>query len=191
MEVNQKEFKEDKIALLDKVFKFDYENQKIENNIDFKKWKVKIEKENKNKNEDKNKIEIYKCNDCKICFYSIIYDDIDFQEYYSSCPNCKKEICYFCSQNIKGLDIFSRYLRGYCCFKRLICFVFFREKFFKGYPIADFILGYIAFIIPFINSAAIILCIIQNLFCLKESKKKRTILIVIIIILKNKVNILI
>ena len=44
MEVNQKEFKEDKIALLDKVFKFDYENQKIENIIDLKTGKLKQKK---------------------------------------------------------------------------------------------------------------------------------------------------
>ena len=169
MEVNEKELKEDKISLLDDVFKFDYENQNIENNIDFKKWKAKVKKENN------NKIKIYKCNDCKICFYVNVYEDSDYDEYYySSCPICKKEICYFCYQNIKGLDSFSRYLRGYCCLKRLISFIFFREKFSDGeYPISDFILGYIAFIIPYINSTALIICIIQNLFCLRTSKKNK------------------
>ena len=169
MEVNEKELKEDKISLLDDVFKFDYENQNIKNNIDFKKWKAKIKKENT------NKIKIYKCNDCKICFYVNVYEDSDYDEYYySSCPICKKEICYFCYQNIKGLDSFSRYLRGYCCLKRLISFIFFREKFSdNSYPISNFILGYIAFIIPFINSTALILCIIQNLFCFKATKKNK------------------
>ena len=168
MEVNEKEFKEDKISLLEEVFKLDYENQNIENNIDFKKWKVKIEKENT------NKIKIYKCKDCKICFYETIDDDTDFNEYYINCPICRKEICCFCYQYLKELDIFSRYLRGYCCLKRLISFIFFREKFSDGeYPISAFILGYIAFIIPYINSRAFIICIIQNLFCLRTSKKNK------------------
>ena len=45
MEVNEKEFKDD--HLLDNkydVFKFNFINQNIERNIDFKKWKVKIKK---------------------------------------------------------------------------------------------------------------------------------------------------
>ena len=168
MEVNEKELKEDKINLLGDVFKFDYENQNIQNNVDFKNWKAKIKKEN---NEI---IEIYKCNECKICFYKKIDEDMEFNEYYGKCPICKKEICCFCYKYIKGIDIFSRYLRGYCCLKRVISFIFFREKFLEGdYSIMDFILGYIAFIIPLINSTAIILCIIQNLFCLRATKKNK------------------
>ena len=171
MEVNDKELKEDKINLLyDKydVFKFDYENQNIENNIDFKKWKTKIEKENT------DEIKIYKCNNCKICFYEKAYDDSDFNEYSSSCPICKNIICCFCYQLLERLDNFSRYLRGYCCLKRLISFIFFREIFSDNeYPIYNFIFGYIAFIIPCINSTGLILCIIQNLFCLRPSKKNK------------------
>ena len=39
MEANEKEFREDKINLINEqlnIFKFDYENQNIENNRDFK-----------------------------------------------------------------------------------------------------------------------------------------------------------
>ena len=39
METNEKEFREDKINLINEqlnIFKFDYENQNIENNRDFK-----------------------------------------------------------------------------------------------------------------------------------------------------------
>ncbi len=165
MEVNQKENKEDKITLLDDIFKFDYENQNIEKNINFKKWKAKIEKENT------NKIKIYKCNDCKIFFYETINEDKDFISYYGICPICEKEICCFCYQYLAGLYIFSRYLRGYCCLKRFISFIFFREKFLDDlYPLKNFILGYIAFIIPYINCTAIILCIIENLFYLRRTK---------------------
>ena len=160
------EVKEDKTVLLNNkldVFKFDYENQNIENNIDFKKWKEKMKKENV------DKFYIYKCNDCKICFCGKV--NVEFNDYYGYCPNCKKEICCFCSRYIKESNHFSRYLRGYCCLKRFISFVFFREKFSDdNFPLIAFICAYIAFIIPYINSTGVILCIIQNLFCHKETK---------------------
>ena len=121
------------------------------------------------KKENTDKFYIYKCNNCKICFCDKVNDE--FNIYCCYCPNCKKEICYFCSQYIKGSNCFSRYLRGYCCLKRFISFIFFREKFSDGnFPLIAFIFAYIAFIIPYINSTGIILCIIQNLFCHKKTK---------------------
>ena len=160
------EVKEDKITLLNNkldVFKIDYENQNIENNIDFKKWKEKMKKANT------DKIGFYRCNDCKICFYNRIYDE--FNHYSSNCPICKKEICCFCSQYIKGDNTFPRYLKNYCCLKRFISFIFFREKFSdNSFQKIAFIMAYIAFIIPYINSTGIILSIIQNLFCLRKTK---------------------
>ena len=167
MEVNEKEFKDNHL-LDDKydVFKFDYGNQNIENNVDFKKWKAKIEKENS------NKIKIYKCNDYKICFYKAIYDECF--RYYDDCPICKKSICCFCSQYIKAYIGFYRDLESYCCLKRIISFIFFREKFlYKDFPIARYILAYIAFIIPYINSTGLILCIIQNLFCFRTTRNNK------------------
>ena len=166
MEANEKELKEDKINLINEqlnIFKFDYENQNIENNRDFKIWKDKMKKINK------DKIRINKCNDDKICFYVKINNN--FNEYSDFCPICKKEICCFCYQYLGSQLNFSRYLRRYCCLKRFIYFIFFREDFLDNYyPLIVFILAYIAFIIPFINCLGIILSIIQSLFCHKKTK---------------------
>ena len=76
MEANEKEFREDKINLINEqlnIFKFDYENQNIENNRDFKIQKDKMKKINK------DKIRINKCNDDKICFYVKINNNFNEQ----------------------------------------------------------------------------------------------------------------
>ena len=168
MEVNEKESKEDQITLLHHkfdIFRFDYENQNIESTIDFKNWKAKMKKLYT------DKVRIYKCNDCKICFCEKEYHNKEFNDYSNNCPICKKEICCFCYKYIKGINDFSRYLRGYCCLRRLVSFIFFREKFSDdNFSLIVFIFAYIAFIIPYINSTGVILCIIQSLFCNRKPK---------------------
>lgn len=148
----------------EKIFRFLYSNQNIEKIKDFQNWKLEIEKKY-----DK-KIFFYKCNKDRIYFYE--EKDDEFEYYEGKCPECKQYICSFCSKNIIGYNHFSRYMKTFCCLKRSIYFILFREKFNNNeYPIISFILGFLAFIIPFCNIFGIILCIIQNLFCIRKPKK--------------------
>ena len=145
-----------------KIFRFDYDNQNIEKNREFQNWKLEVEKKNS------KEVLLFKCNKDRIYYFREKYD---FEEYECECPQCKQCICCFCSRIVDGPDIFSRFIRKFCCLKRSIYFIFFREKFDDDeYPYIAFILGFFLFIIPFFNNFGIILCIIQNLFCLKKPK---------------------
>ena len=68
------------------IFRPDYENQKLETNLGYQKWKSSMI--------DKYGIKgkIYKCPKDKIYFYGSDKVNEEF------CPVCKKGICYFCSQ---------------------------------------------------------------------------------------------
>ena len=74
-----------------KIFKFDYENQQLESNLNYIKWK------DSNIKEYGNNAKLFKCKKCKIFFYSK-YEDIIKKPYYlAPCLICKQYICYFCS----------------------------------------------------------------------------------------------
>ena len=70
------------------AFKPEYEEQKLRNNINFKKFKESIIKKYG------NHARIFYCTKDKIYFY---YDDSKFPYLEGICPLCKWRICYFCS----------------------------------------------------------------------------------------------
>ena len=167
MENDEKAFIEDNYIMpnggLNDIFKFEYSNQNIEKSKDYQLWKSKIKKNNQ------GLIRFYKCNEDKICFYEKVNNHFDY--YAKACPKCQYQICCYCSKIIKDNNIFSRYIESYCCLKRLISFIFFREDYKdEEYPYISFILGYIVFIIPFTNILSVLICIIQNFFCLRKNK---------------------
>jgi len=87
------------------VFKYSYENQKLDNNVDFQKWKESMI----NKYGDRGKI--YKCPFNKIYFYTSDEESgIDHMNE-GFCPLCKKWICFFCLQLIPR-DLYN------CCLKK-------------------------------------------------------------------------
>ena len=165
MENDNKKLLEENIDIVDgegiKLFRFEYANQNIKKNKEFQNWKLQlIKKYGKT-------LLLYKCNKDRIYFYNT---KANFEYYEDNCPECKQSICCFCSQIVDGPHIFSRYIRNFCCLKRTIHFIFFREQFDDNdYPAIAF-LAFIIFIIPFFNNFGIILCIIQNLFCLRKPR---------------------
>jgi len=124
-----------------KIFKFEYENQKIDNNINYLKWKDSIIKKYD------NDVKIFKCKQCKILFYSKNEDMIKNPYYSMPCPICKKYICYFCSCSY----IYSKYSLLYCCRRRIlnICFFISAPSYSKDENL--FNLEIFMFLIPIIN----------------------------------------
>ena len=93
----------------------------------------------------------------------------NFDYYYGRCPNCQNNICCFCSKVIDKRLLFNRYIEKFCCFKRTFFLYFLRENYENShYPLINFILGYIAFIIPLFSSWGLFFCIINNLFSNRE-----------------------
>ena len=94
------------------LFKLDYLDQNINDNIKLLKWKKLIIEKNKN---NRNLI-LFKCIKDKVLFYDT------YENYYLGlCPICKKYICYFCSfqnNSFNKSDII-------CCLKRYINICFF------------------------------------------------------------------
>ena len=105
----------DKIEINEnKIFNLDYENQKLDNNKNFLKWKTSIIKE------FGNDAKLLKCKSCKILFYSK-NEDISKEPYYTNtCPKCKNHICYFCLHSYNSENI-----KIYCCIRRVLNILFF------------------------------------------------------------------
>lgn len=82
------------------IFNIDYENQNVENNCNFNKWKESINYKYNGKGN------IYKCPFEKHYFYG------EEKEYRIVCPSCNKEICNYCL-----LPIFEDW-NAKCCTKR-------------------------------------------------------------------------
>ena len=78
------------------IFKPDYMNQNLDNNINFENWKSSMIKNG-------NKGKFYKCPNDKIYFYE------EKNGIVGDCPLCKHNICFFCMNNITSHN---------CCAKR-------------------------------------------------------------------------
>ena len=90
------------------VFKPSYENQKLDNNADYQKWKSSMI----NKYGDKGKL--YKCPIDKIYFYTSDEESGINHKNEGFCPICKRYICFFCLQFVPtgSYDLYN------CCVKR-------------------------------------------------------------------------
>ena len=97
------------------VFKLQYKNQNVYNNIEYQKWKKLMLTEYGNNSKQ------FKCNKDKILFYSTYNDCIYYPYYKCICPICNNYICYFCSFNSNDEFII-------CCIKNS----FFNAIFYYG-----------------------------------------------------------
>ena len=97
------------------VFKLEYQDQNVNENIGYQKWKKLMLKEYGNNSKQ------FKCNKDKILFYSAYNDCLNKDNYKCKCPICNKYICYFCSFN--GNNTLTK-----CCIKGNI----FRPIFYYG-----------------------------------------------------------
>ena len=92
------------------IFNIDYENQKLENNINFNKWKETMN------NKYNGKGNIYKCPFANHYFYG------EQKDYGILCPSCNKPICIFCLNPI----VDAWYAK--CCTKRKLCIMHYKGK---------------------------------------------------------------
>ena len=128
------------------VFNFEYNDQNMNDNIEYQKWKklMLIEYGNNSKQ--------FKCNKDKILFYSSYKKYINEYCYKSKCPVCNNYICYFCSFN-GNIEYLS------CSIKNSIIKAFFYSgPKFANEPLDKEILF---FLIPILNIFTIILSFLK------------------------------
>ena len=94
------------------VFNLEYNDQNVNDNVEYQKWKELMLKECGNNSKQ------FKCNKDKILFYSRYSEYINDPYYKSKCPICNNYICYFCSCYSKNIYIS-------CCIKNSILKSFF------------------------------------------------------------------
>ena len=94
------------------IFKIDYDNQNLDNNIEYKNWK-NIMKKKFGKNG-----KLFKCIKDKILFYDNYENYKNLSVYKTRCPKCDKYICHFCSYSEKKSN-------ELCCLKGAIMKSFF------------------------------------------------------------------
>ena len=92
---------------LSNTFKPDYDNQNLEMNSEYQKWKSSMF--DKYGNEGK----IFKCSRDKILFFAPKQNVGNNNINVCRCPLCKKRICFYCS---KASDHF-----GNCCLRKKLC----------------------------------------------------------------------
>ena len=146
----------------EKIFNLDYENQKVDNNKDYEKWKDSMI------NFYGNDGKLFRCLKDKILFYS---GNNGNSAGFVKCPICNNFICTYCSYSSKFDDEDIM-----CCFKRVIATIFkyraqkYAEKEFKKNCENTIIIipGCNFFIIYYIF-CVIILCSLPS----KESKQKK------------------
>ena len=145
-----------------KVFKLQYEDQNVNNNIDYQKWKKIMLKEYGN-----NSME-FKCNEDKILFYSKYNDCLNDYYYKSKCPICKNYICYFCSFN-------DNYMYNKCWIKSS----FYKSIFFSAPQSVNekFEKFNLTFLVPGLNVIIIIMFFFYSFYIdlLKEKAKSNNI----------------
>ena len=149
-------------------FKIEYNNQNINDNPSYLKWKESnIELKGKD-------TRFLKCKDDNIIFACTKKSLRECPIYQSTCPICKKNICYYCS--IYHED---SYVNGECCIKRRISCMFFQDGFRfinhqreeRGYYI-KYSEAFKIFIIPF-YSLLVFIYVIHYSFFYKLRLKKR------------------
>ena len=96
----------------DSIFKIDYINQDFNKNENFINWKNSMEKK------FGPNIKLFKCNYDRILFYRTQEEYKKYPVCQSSCPLCKKPICFYCHRYSD-----DNYGNGTCCLRRKIyCF---------------------------------------------------------------------
>ena len=132
------------------VFNLEYNNQNLNNNIEYQKWKKLMLIQYRDNSKQ------FKCNKDKILFYSSYNDYINNYSYKSKCPVCNNNICYFCSFNN------SNYFYLPCCITNSILKTFF----YSGLKSLNepFIGSNLFFLIPILNIFTIIFAFFKLLY---------------------------
>lgn len=107
---------------LSNIFKPNYENQKLDDNIDFQNWKSSMI----NKYGEKGKI--YKCMKDKVLFYNSYEEGYRYNVNEGLCPLCKKRYCYFCSKMCSDYN---------CCLKKKLIDMYNEGKKFSNKQIGE------------------------------------------------------
>ena len=143
----------------DNIFIQDYENQNIENNNKFIKWKELMNQKYPNNGR------LYKCPFEKLFFYEERKDG-----YNVICPSCKKSLCCFCLKPV----IEAWYAK--CCITRKLYIMHYQGVTFseleerKNSHFYDYEKETISFLIPIINFSFFI-AILYNAFLFKISSE--------------------
>ena len=148
---------------LENIFKLDYENQKLENNIEYEKWKDSI------KNNYGNDVIIFRCLEDNILFSNENNNSNSF--YFIKCPICNNFTCSYCSYSSKYEDEHIM-----CCFKRVISTIFkykaskyVEKEYKKNCENIIILIPGCNFYIIYFNICVVILCYLAS----KESKQKK------------------
>ena len=164
-------FDNNESSLKDEIFKLDYLEQNLDNNIEFQKWKeLMINKYGKNS-------KIFKCSEDKILFFVKNEDCKRYPFYKCICPICKHPVCYFCYRYSKELEG-----NGTCCLKRRFICMFLQDGYRLISPIGqeyDFkpifsITMVIYFFLPTLNLLFLILEIQTSFFLNLATKNAKT-----------------
>ena len=134
--------------LPDNAFREEYDNQQLDNNIGFNKWKNNMIKKYG------IKAKLFRCQDDNILFYTSNEDCKSYPFYQSNCPCCGHPICYFCHRYVKNYDF-----KGNCCLRRTIYYLFYKDGIRLIAPIGndkdnykeDIYNNYLYFFIPGLN----------------------------------------
>lgn len=108
-------------------FKFEFKNQKANNNVNFQKWKNLMLKKLG------NNAKLFKCPNDEIVFYSSDYDCKNVNIYKAKCPICNNFFCYYCQYRLD-----KDYESARCCIKRRIQLMFLRHIYTFIHPIIDY-----------------------------------------------------
>ena len=160
MEIEINDFIENENTI-DTIYELDFENQNLENNLKYQKWKkVMLDKYG-------NNIKIFKCNYDRILF---CIKDCELKEnipYFKKCPKCKNYICYFCSYYSSK----NNYNSLFCCFKREISTYSDKTSDSVKKDFYNNCWDFISFLIPGLSFANIIMFFF-NILCLDLASKK-------------------
>ena len=163
-------FDNDEPNLKEEIFKLDYLDQNLDNNLEFQKWK-----ESKKKKYGKNS-KIFKCLEDKILFFKKDEDCKRYPFYKCICPICEKPVCYFCFRYSKELEG-----NGTCCLKRRFICMFLQDGYRLISPIGQehdfkpkFSIIIIYFLFPTLNLLFLILEIQFSFFLKLATKNAKT-----------------
>ena len=145
-------------------FKLDYNNQQLEGNIKFQKWKnLMIAQYGRN-------AKLFKCLNDDVLFYSFNKDCKKHPIYKSICPCCHKYICYFCHR-------YNNDEYASCCILRKICSYFLEDglRFINpnGHHYSEFTKILKFFLIPGFHLIFLIFQIHIEFFYILATKKAR------------------
>ena len=109
------------------IFKLDYINQNVNNNIHFQSWKQSmLEKYGTD-------AKLFRCTKNGLLFFTSNLECKKYPFYKSKCPLCHKYICYFCSK----YETNNYYHDDECCLYIRIIYMFLKDGFKYINPVGE------------------------------------------------------